>query len=65
MESLGQLAKMILIPCKNIFLASRGRLGAVKGKEGAIMDFFVFFLNVDELIERDYEKRISPEFRRV
>ena len=47
-----------------VFLASRGKLGAVMGKEMAPLDYAVQLLKVRETVEAKY-KTLSPEFRAV
>jgi penicillin amidase/acyl-homoserine-lactone acylase len=46
-------------------VAARGRLGELKGPEGARNDFFVRAFRVAETTEAGYERDLSPEFRRV
>lgn len=46
-------------------LAGKGMLGRVLGKDGVIFDFGLQFLNIDSLVEADYEKKISPGFKKV
>ncbi len=46
-------------------LASKNMLGRVLGKEGVIFDFGLQFLNIDSTVEANYEKDISPEYKKV
>ncbi len=46
-------------------LNARRRLGRVKGKEGAILDFFVHLTRMDTVVAQRYETAFSPEFKRV
>ncbi len=46
-------------------IAAKGRLGEVLGKEGAIFDFGLQFLGIDTLVKNNYDKKISPEFKKV
>ncbi|MDW8334764.1 MAG: penicillin acylase family protein, partial [Bacteroidia bacterium] len=47
------------------FANTRGVLGKLKGKKGALLDFFLYFTGIDTLVEARYEKDLSPEFRRL
>ena len=46
-------------------LAVRGLLGEVNGADGAILDFFAYAIKADEYVNSNYEKDLSPEFRKV
>lgn len=46
-------------------LNARGRLGEVTGKDGALLDFFVYFTGFDTLVEQQYPEAFSPAFRKV
>ena len=47
------------------FLAAKGLLGRVKGKEGAAVDYVVQAIRARELAEAKYATSISPDFQRV
>ncbi len=47
------------------FANVRGTLGKIKGKNGVLLDYFLYFTGVDTLVEARYEKDLSPEFRRM
>ncbi len=46
-------------------LAVKNKLGSVVGKDGAIFDFFVFALDTKTYVDANYEKEVSPEFKKV
>ncbi len=46
-------------------LAAKGMLGEVLGKEGVLFDFGLQLFGVDTLVENNYEKKISADFRKV
>lgn len=46
-------------------LTARGRLGEIKGKDGAIMDFLCAFIGARESVDKLYDKSFSPKFKRV
>jgi acyl-homoserine-lactone acylase len=46
-------------------LAARGHLGEVIGKEGVLFDYGLKFMGIDTLVDKLYEKNLSPEFRKV
>ena len=47
------------------FANVRGTLGKIKGKDGVLLDYFLYFTGVDTLVEARYDKDLSPEFRRL
>jgi acyl-homoserine-lactone acylase len=47
------------------YLAVRGRLAEVKGKDGAIMDFINAFLGTKELVAAKYDSAFSPKFKAI
>lgn len=47
------------------FLAVRGRLSEVKGKDGAIMDIAGHFIGLKELMDTAYAAAFSPKFESV
>jgi acyl-homoserine-lactone acylase len=47
------------------FANVRGKLGSIKGKDGVLLDFFLYFTGIDTLVEARYEKDLSPDFRRL
>jgi acyl-homoserine-lactone acylase len=47
------------------FLAIRGKLAGVKGKDGAIMDFLAAFTGAKELAKQLYPKAIGDKFRKI
>jgi acyl-homoserine-lactone acylase len=46
-------------------LAGKKMLGRVLGKEGVLFDFGLQFLKIDSTVEANYEKDISPEYKKV
>ena len=46
-------------------LAAKGMLGQVLGKEGVLFDFGLKFFGVDTLVDNNYEKALSPDFKKV
>lgn len=46
-------------------LAAKGMLGEVMGKEGVLFDFGLKFFGVDTLVDNQYEKKLSEDFRKV
>jgi acyl-homoserine-lactone acylase len=46
-------------------LAAKGKLGLVLGKEGVLFDFGLRFFGIDTLVDNNYERKLSPEFRQV
>lgn len=53
---------------KNIqynILAGKNMLGRVLGKEGVLFDFGLQFLKIDSTVDANYERDISPEYKKV
>jgi acyl-homoserine-lactone acylase len=46
-------------------LAAKGMLGQVMGKEGVLFDFGLRFFGIDTLVDNNYERVLSPDFRKV
>ena len=46
-------------------LASKSMLGQYSGRNGATVDYIVYFLRLRELVDRLYEKDISPSYKAV
>lgn len=46
-------------------LAAKGMLGSVIGKEGALFDFGLRFFGIDTLVDNNYERAISNDFKKV
>ena len=46
-------------------LAGKKMLGRVLGKEGVLFDFGLQFLNIDSIVESDYQTKISTEYKKV
>jgi acyl-homoserine-lactone acylase len=46
-------------------LAAKGMLGQVMGKEGVLFDFGLTFFGIDTLVDNNYERVLSPDFRKV
>ncbi len=44
-------------------LAGKGMVGKLKGKEGASIDYVVALLRCREVVEEQYEKTLSPEYK--
>ena len=57
-EDAFKLVQHNLLPAKSL-------LGSVKGKDGVLFDYAFQFFGVDTLVENNYEKKLSPEFRKV
>src|SRR5215470_16366567 len=47
------------------FLAGKAMLGALKGKEGATIDYVVHLIRARELVDEKYEQDISPQYKAV
>jgi acyl-homoserine-lactone acylase len=45
-------------------LMAKGRYGLVKGKKGAISDFFVQAMRLDEVVQQKYNSDLTPEFHK-
>jgi len=45
-------------------MIAKGMMGRGEGVKGAPVDFFRKLIRADEMIERDYERVLTPEFRR-
>src|SRR5262249_17100966 len=52
-------------PIQIVVLASRGRLGAYLGEEGAKSDFLWNLLDVQGTVDRGYDRDLSPEIRTI
>lgn len=46
-------------------LAAKGMLGEVLGKEGVLFDFGLQFFGIDTLVDNNYERLISADFKKV
>lgn len=46
-------------------LAINGRLAEVKGKEGAIQDMIAFIANVQDVVDEEFDKAFSEQFKKV
>ncbi|MCS7084807.1 MAG: penicillin acylase family protein, partial [Bacteroidia bacterium] len=46
-------------------LLAAGRSGEVYGIKGAASDYFSHYVRARRVVERDYERDLSPEFRRI
>ncbi|MFN8276226.1 MAG: penicillin acylase family protein [Chitinophagales bacterium] len=46
-------------------LAGQGRLGLVKGKEGALFDFALTFFGIDTFVDNHYDSRLSDSFKLI
>jgi len=46
-------------------LAVQGKYGELRGKDGVVIDFAVYFLGFREVAEANYEKQISPKVKRM
>jgi acyl-homoserine-lactone acylase len=44
-------------------LAGKGMVGKLKGKDGATIDYVVALLRCREVVEEQYEKSLSPEYK--
>ncbi len=49
---------------ENLLIAKR-RSGEVKGKEGAIADFFSYLVDVDNIVEAHYDTSFTPKFKNM
>lgn len=47
------------------FLAAKGLLGSVKGKDGAIMDIASFLIKTEEVVTAKYDSTFSPKFKKI
>ncbi len=50
---------------QELLLVVRGKLGEVNGKNGAILDFMYYILDVDHVVEEQYETAYSPKFKKI
>jgi acyl-homoserine-lactone acylase len=50
---------------QELLLSVRGKLGEVNGKDGAVLDFMYYVLDVDHVVEEQYETAFSPKFKKV
>lgn len=50
---------------QELLLSVRGMLGEVNGKNGAILDFMYYILDVDHVVEEKYEASFSPKFKKI
>ncbi|MFN8308799.1 MAG: penicillin acylase family protein [Chitinophagales bacterium] len=46
-------------------LAGKGRLGEVLGKEGVLFDYGLKFFGIDTLVDNNYNRAISDDFKKV
>jgi acyl-homoserine-lactone acylase len=46
-------------------LAGKGMVGKLKGKDGATIDYVVALLRCREVVEEQYEKTLSPEYKKL
>lgn len=46
-------------------LAAKGMLGQVMGKEGVLFDFGLRFFGIDTLVDNNYERVLSADFRKL
>lgn len=46
-------------------LPVKGLLGRVKGPKGAILDFAVDFLEINEAVDARYDRDVSPKFKKI
>jgi acyl-homoserine-lactone acylase len=49
---------------QNLIL-TRGRLGELKGREGAIMDYFLHYTGARAIVDSTYQKHVSPHFQQM
>jgi acyl-homoserine-lactone acylase len=47
------------------YLAIRSQLAAVKGEDGAILDFITAFLGINDIVQERIDTAFSPKFRKV
>ncbi|MEO8794213.1 MAG: penicillin acylase family protein [Daejeonella sp.] len=47
------------------YLAGKGMLGLLKGKDGASIDYVVQLLRAKQLVDAKYESDISPDYKKV
>ncbi len=50
---------------QELLLVVKGKLGEVNGKNGAILDFMYYIMDVDHVVEEQYETSFSPKFKKV
>jgi acyl-homoserine-lactone acylase len=46
-------------------LSAKGMLGQVMGKEGVLFDFGLKFFGIDTLVDNNYERALSTDFKKV
>lgn len=49
---------------QDLIYTSKGYMGRKQGIEGAAVDFFVHSIGARELVEKNFEKDLSPEFKK-
>jgi len=47
------------------FMAIRGKLASVKGKDGAMMDFMAAFIGAKDVATQKYDTSFSPKFKKI
>lgn len=47
------------------FLAAKGLLGSIQGKNGAIMDIASFLIKTEEVVTEKYDRTFSPKFKKI
>lgn len=47
------------------FLVARGQLASLKGRDSAVLDYFVHLFRVREFVEEKYARELSPDVRAV
>lgn len=50
---------------QELLLCVRGMLGEVNGKSGAVLDFMYYILDVDRVVEAQFETAYSAKFKKV
>ena len=50
---------------QELILLTQGRLAEVRGKDGAVLDFLAFILELEEGFEQEYDSVFSPKYRAI
>ncbi|MDQ3048613.1 MAG: penicillin acylase family protein [Bacteroidota bacterium] len=48
-----------------MMITAKTRLGEIDGKDGAVSDYFVKLIRAKELVDKQYEKDLTPSYRKI
>lgn len=49
---------------QEMYILTQGRMGRLKGKEGAAMDYFVHAIGTQKLVDEKFDTDLSPEYKK-